>query len=69
MGIVSGTFARQIEKANPKDVTNHCMKILRVAFPRLDVPDPVDIHITKWCSDPYALGSYSYVVEFFHFCV
>ena len=62
VGIVSGTFARQIEKANPKDVMEHCMKVLRVAFPRLDVPDPVDIHITKWCSDPYALGSYSYVV-------
>ena len=61
VGIVSGDFARQIETANPKDVMAHCMKIIRVAFPHHDVPDPVDIHITKWCSDPYALGSYSYM--------
>jgi monoamine oxidase len=35
------------------------MKTLRRVFGK-DIPNPVDFQITRWASDPFALGSYSY---------
>jgi monoamine oxidase len=35
------------------------MEVLRRAWPHL--PDPIAVHVTDWTSDPFALGSYSYV--------
>ena len=35
------------------------IEVLRRAWPNL--PDPIEVHVTDWTGDPYALGSYSYV--------
>jgi monoamine oxidase len=35
------------------------MTVLRTIFGQA-IPDPVAWQITRWASDPYALGSYSY---------
>ncbi len=35
------------------------MKTLRKIF-GTDIPEPIDYQITRWGSDPYVLGSYSF---------
>jgi monoamine oxidase len=35
------------------------MKTLRKIF-GTDIPEPIDYQITRWSSDPYVLGSYSF---------
>lgn len=35
------------------------VETLRRAWP--DLPEPIDVHVTDWTTDPFALGSYSFV--------
>ncbi|KTD75108.1 FAD-dependent oxidoreductase [Legionella waltersii] len=53
----SGKLAREMEKGN---LTNWVMKRLRTIYGE-DIPDPIKIKKTHWASDPYTLGSYSYL--------
>ena len=37
------------------------MAALRAMYPGVLVPDPIEVHLTRWGQDPYSMGSYSYV--------
>lgn len=53
-------FGRRMEAWSDEDVVADGMANLRNAFGNA-IPDPVDHQITRWSSDPYASGSYSFV--------
>lgn len=51
--------AEQIEKLSDKDIVADIMMTARQMFGNA-IPDPIDAQITRWRSDPYSLGSYSF---------
>ncbi|KAI9015515.1 amine oxidase [Hyaloraphidium curvatum] len=51
-----------IEKLSDEKVKQIIMHHLRYrVFPGHPIPDPVDVIVTRWHSDPYSMGSYSYI--------
>ncbi|MET9883330.1 NAD(P)/FAD-dependent oxidoreductase [Streptomyces sp. NPDC006430] len=59
LGFNAGGFGRCIEGWSDGQVVDSAMGTLRTLFGGT-VPAPADYQITRWASDPYALGSYSY---------
>lgn len=59
VGFNAGTAAREIEKLDDRETVNRAMEVLRSIFGS-SVPDPVASQISRWNSDPFALGSYSF---------
>ncbi len=59
MAFSSGQSAIDIEKLRDPQIVALAMQRLR-DFYGDDIPEPTDYKITRWHSDPYALGSYSY---------
>ena len=55
-----GRVAAENEMKSNSEVTNLAMKILRNMFGK-EIPAPIDVRITRWGSDPFAFGSYSYL--------
>lgn len=53
-------YARAMEKQTDEQIKNNIMKILRNAYGQ-SLPEPVKILISRWRSDPFALGSYSHI--------
>lgn len=58
---LSGDSAEYMETLSDDEVIETCIKLLRqfLANPRL--PAPIRVVRSKWCTNPYTLGSYSYV--------
>lgn len=58
-----GSFARALEVKSDAAIASEAMAILRRigAKNRWRVADPTAVRITRWGSDPYAMGSYSHV--------
>ncbi len=59
LGFNAGSFAKKAEKLADKEVVLQMMSTLKVMFGN-KIPNPVRTKITRWSSDPYAYGSYSY---------
>ena len=59
VALVGGTFARMIEGLSDEGAGEAAMAALRRVWP--DAPDPAAVLVTRWASDPYAGGSYSYL--------
>lgn len=59
MGFTSGQSAIDIEALRDAEVVALAMERLR-GFYGNEIPEPIDYKITRWHSDPFALGSYSY---------
>ncbi len=60
-----GSFGTETEQYSDADLTSQAVEALRAMFG--DVPEPVDAVSTRWGSEQWTLGSYSYVpvgVEF-----
>ncbi|MYB28170.1 MAG: hypothetical protein F4X38_03435 [Acidimicrobiaceae bacterium] len=60
-----GSFGAEIEQYTDEELTSRAVETLRAMFG--DVPKPVDVLSTRWGSDPWTRGSYSYLpvgVEF-----
>lgn len=55
-----GDWGRQIESISDEEVLDSALESLRRIYPGA-VPTPVAHWITRWGSDPLALGAYSYV--------
>ncbi|MCG8456434.1 MAG: FAD-dependent oxidoreductase, partial [Holophagales bacterium] len=55
-----GDFGREIESWSDREIVSAAMERLRSMFGS-GIPDPVDFQITRWGSDPYTWGSYSYL--------
>lgn len=57
---IGGTIGRNIEQWPEAKVTEWGMKMLRRTFGP-DVPSPTRMVRTQWTTDPFSLGSYSYM--------
>ena len=60
-----GSFGAEIEQHSDVELTSRAVEALKAMFE--DVPEPVDAVSTRWGSDPWTRGSYSYLpvgVEF-----
>ena len=54
-----GSFGAEIEQYSDQDLTSRAVGALEAIFG--DVPEPVDAVSTRWGSDPWTRGSYSYL--------
>lgn len=59
LGFNGADYARHIESWSDQQIVASAMTTLRTLFGE-HIPEPMDVQITRWASDPYALGSYSY---------
>lgn len=60
MGFNAADFGAEIESWTDQDIVSHGMDRLRSIF-GTGIPDPTDFQITRWGSDPYSRGSYSFL--------
>ena len=61
LAIVSGTVAQTLESLPDDQIISDAMGVLRKIVSPSVAPDPIAFRITRWGSDPFSLGSYSYV--------
>lgn len=54
-----GSYGAEIEDLSDQELVSQAVRTLETVFG--DVPDPVDAVSTRWGSDPWTRGSYSYV--------
>jgi monoamine oxidase len=59
LGFNAGTRGREIEALTDEQIVESAMQTLRILYGD-DIPDPTDFQITRWASDPFARGSYSF---------
>lgn len=59
LGFHAGDRGRAIEALSDRDTVASAMRTLRTIFGP-HIPEPIDFQITRWASDPFALGAYSY---------
>lgn len=60
MGLTGGDFARSTEQLDDESVVADAMTALREMF-GATIPDPEEFQVTRWASDPFSLGAYSFV--------
>ena len=59
LGFNAADFGRQIETSSDGQIVAGAMHALRGIYGN-DIPEPTGQQITRWASDPFALGSYSF---------
>jgi monoamine oxidase len=59
MAFCETDLARKVETMKESDVIKQAMNVLRSIFGN-NIPDPLSCYITKWNSDPFSYGSYSF---------
>jgi len=59
LGFNAGTRGREIEAWTDEEIVESAMQTLRTLYGN-DIPEPTDFQITRWASDPFARGSYSF---------
>ncbi|MCO5548955.1 hypothetical protein L7F22_002419 [Adiantum nelumboides] len=59
--LVVGKAAIEEEKKESTESVEHALTVLRSIFGEASVPQPTGSVVTKWGSDPYSRGAYSYV--------
>ena len=59
MGFNAADFGREIEKWTDREIVADAMRTLRTIFGN-QIPNPSDAQITRWATDPFAMGSYSF---------
>jgi len=59
IGFNAADYGRQIEPLPDSEIVESAMTTLRTMFGG-SIPNPVDYQITRWASDPFARGSYSF---------
>lgn len=63
MGYLAGTIAHTLEAYSDAEIVDDAMQSLRQIFSRdgFNVPWPTEVAVTRWASDPFAGGSYSFI--------
>lgn len=59
LGFNAANRGREIEAWSDQKIVSSAMQTLRTIYGE-NIPEPVDYQITRWASDPFSLGSYSY---------
>jgi monoamine oxidase len=60
MGFNAGAFGREIEAWSDAEIVQDAMDALRDMFGKR-IPQPSAFQLSRWASDPFAYGSYSYL--------
>ena len=61
IGLTYGDFAKKLEEMTKKQVINKAISQLQQMIPTVSEDDVIDVHITRWASDPLAKGSYIHI--------
>lgn len=61
LALVAGEAAAIMENVGDDVIVGRCMAVLKGIFGNGAVPQPKETVVTRWRSDPWARGSYSYV--------
>jgi monoamine oxidase len=59
VAMTGGPFASQIEGYSDAKILSQVMTVLRRMYSR--APDPIQKHISRWRSDKYSKGSFSFI--------
>jgi monoamine oxidase len=59
LGFNAAERGREIEAWSDQQIVENGMEALKVIFGP-EIAEPVDYQITRWATDPFSLGSYSY---------
>lgn len=59
LGFNAADRGREIEGWSDAEIVADAMAALRRLFGN-EIPEPIDYQLTRWASDPFALGAYSY---------
>lgn len=59
LGFNAADRGREIEAWSDQAIVASAMRTLRTIYGE-DIPEPLDHQITRWATDPFALGAYSY---------
>ena len=59
LGFNAADQGQRIEGWSDQKIVSSAMSTLRTIYGK-GIPDPTDFQITRWASDPFALGSYSF---------
>ncbi len=60
-GLVAGKSAFDIEQRKDEELVRDAVEILRKSFGKDKVPDPLSSTVTKWHSEEWSRGSYSFI--------
>ncbi|EXJ88493.1 lysine-specific histone demethylase 1 [Capronia coronata CBS 617.96] len=61
IALVAGEAAHEAERVSDEDLVGQCLGQLRNVFGAPNVPSPLESIVTRWGSDRFARGTYSYV--------
>ena len=61
VGLAYGDFAMKLEQMDKTQVINKAIDQLQQMEPNISVDDVIDVHITRWASDPLAQGAYIHI--------
>lgn len=61
IALMAGDAALACENTSNEVLVTEATQILQRIYPDMNVPAPEESIITRWGSDPYAFGSYSYI--------
>ena len=64
IGWIGGKGAIEMEKLSDKEIADDCMKIIRKFLNRKDIPDPTHFFTSRWNSNEFTGGAYSYTSRF-----
>jgi monoamine oxidase len=59
LGFNAAERGREIERLSDKEIVASAMKTLRTIYGE-HIPEPTGFQITRWATDPFAFGSYSF---------
>ena len=60
IGLLTGDAARFAEVSSDSQVVTRAVRSLQLAFRPTHVPEPQASHVTRWGTDPFAMGGYSF---------
>jgi monoamine oxidase len=60
VGLSVGDYAQQLEPLSDEKIVEEAMQVLRRMYGE-EIPDPEQWKVTRWASDPFAAGAYSYL--------
>jgi len=60
IAMLTGPLAEMMEGKSDREVVEEMMRRLRIMFGS-DIPAPIDTIVTRWGSDPFSRGSYSFL--------
>ena len=61
MTMISGKDAVKLERSSDETVAANVTTTLRALYSRVDVLSPIKTKVTRWGSDPYSRGCYTYM--------